>query len=349
MVSIPVVDLSRRTRRHAAAFTEVVERVTTSGHVLLGPELEGLEGELAVWSAHRHVIGVASGATAIQLALAALHIGPGDEVLVPAFTAVPTAAAVCAVGATPVFVDVDRATAAVDAAAWNAARTERTKAIIVVHLYGRPAEVPITDLPVIEDAAQAHGALVPSGRRSAAVAYSFYPTKNLGGIGDGGALATDDDEIAAMIRRLRVHGMTEQYVHVERSQNFRMSEIEAGWLRLGLTHLADDNTRRRSIATAYRAAAPHLDWHPDHARHVYHLCVFRAVDRSAVRDGLAALDVATAIHYPLALTEQPAYRTLTRQPCPEAEGWAAQCISLPCFPEMSDAEVEIVANALRTL
>ncbi len=349
MVSIPVVDLSRRTRRHAAAFAEVVERVTTSGHVLLGPELSGLEAELAAWSAHRHVIGVASGATAIQLTLAALHVGPGDEVLVPAFTAVPTAAAVCAVGATPVFVDVDRATAAVDPAVWDAARTERTKAIIVVHLYGRPAEVPVTDLPVIEDAAQAHGALDPSQRRSDAVAYSFYPTKNLGGIGDGGAVATDDEEIAGMIRRLRVHGMTEQYVHVERSQNFRMSEIEAGWLRICLGHLADDNDRRRAIAAAYRAAAPHLDWQADHARHVYHLCVFRAVDRPAIRDRLEALDVATAIHYPLALTEQPAYRTLTRQPCPEAEAWAAQCVSVPCFPEMNDAEVDVVANALRTL
>ena len=349
MVSIPVVDLSRRTRRHAAAFFEVVERVTTSGHVLLGPELAGLEAELAVWSAHRHIIGVASGATAIQLALAALHIGPNDEVLVPAFTAVPTAAAVCAVGATPVFVDVDRATAAVDPTAWDDARTERTKAIIVVHLYGRPADVPITDLPVIEDAAQAHGALDPAGRRSAAVAYSFYPTKNLGGIGDGGALATDNDEIAAMVRRLRVHGMTEQYVHVERSQNFRMSEIEAGWLRLGLTHLGVDNARRRSIAAAYRAAAPLLDWQADHVRHVYHLCVFRATDRPATRDRLAALDVSTAIHYPLALTGQPAYRALTRQSCPEAEGWAAQCISVPCFPEMNDVEVEIVAHALRTL
>ncbi len=349
MVSIPVVDLSRRTRRHAAAFSEVVERVTTSGHVLLGPELAGLEAELAVWSAHRHVIGVASGATAIQLALAALRIGPGDEVLVPAFTAVPTAAAVCAVGATPVFVDVDRATAAVDPIAWAAARTERTKAIIVVHLYGRPADIPVIDLPVIEDAAQAHGALDPAERRSAAVAYSFYPTKNLGGIGDGGALATDDDEIAAMIRRLRVHGMTEQYVHVERSQNFRMSEIEAGWLRLGLAHLSDDNDRRRAIARAYRTAAPHLGWHADHVRHVYHLCVFRAADRSSAREQLAALDVSTALHYPLALTEQPAYRALTRQPCPEAERWSSECVSVPCFPEMSDAEVEVVANALRTL
>ncbi len=349
MVSVPVVDLSRRTRRHAAAFAEVVERVTTTGHVLLGAELTALEAELAVWSGHGHVLGVASGATAIQLGLAALGVGPGDEVLVPAFTAVPTASAVCAVGATPVFVDVEPTTATVDPQAWSAARTDRTKAIIVVHLYGRPADVPVIDLPVIEDAAQAHGALDPAERRSVAVAYSFYPTKNLGGIGDGGALATDDDEMAATIRRLRVHGMTEQYVHVDRSQNFRMSELEAGWLRVGLPHLAADNDRRRAISAAYRHAAPQLTWQAGHPRHVHHLCVMRAPDRAATRDRLAALDVTTAIHYPLALTRQPAYRELTRLPCPEAEAWATECVSLPCFPEMTDNEVELVANALRTI
>ncbi len=349
MVSVPVIDLSRRTRRHAAAFGAVVERVTASGHVLLGPELEALEAELATWSGHRRVLGVASGATAIQLALAALDVGRGDEVLVPAFTAVPTAAAVCALGATPVFVDVDPATASVGAGAWEAARTERTKAIVVVHLYGRPAEVPVTDLPVIEDAAQAHGALDPLERTSRAVAYSFYPTKNLGGIGDGGAVATDDEDIAERVRRLRVHGMTEQYVHVERSQNFRMSELEAGWLRIGLPHLAADNARRRAISSTLRAASPALRWHADHPRHVHHLCVIRAADRAATRGLLGRQGIDTAIHYPLALTQQPAYRDLTRAACPEAEAWAAECVSLPCFPEMTDDEVTGVAKALARL
>lgn len=349
MVPVPVIDLSRRTRRFADRFGAVVERVTSSGHVLLGPELAGLEAELAAWSQHRDVVGVASGATALQLALAALGIGPGDEVLVPAFTAVPTAAAVCAVGATPVFVDVDPSTATVPAEAWEAERTAATKAVIVVHLYGRAADNPATDLPVIEDAAQAHGALDPARRTSVATAYSFYPTKNLGGIGDGGAIATDDPEIAAAVRRMRVHGMTEQYVHVDIAQNFRMSELEAGWLRLGLDCLGADNDRRRAITAAYRSAAPGLAWQADHERHVHHLSVFRSPHREQDRATLAAAGVGTAIHYPLALTHQPAYRHFTRRPCPGAEAWAAQCVSVPCFPEMTDGEVTRVAEALRSL
>ena len=189
---VPVVDLSRRAGRLADDYRVAVDRVLASGWFLLGPELEAFEAELAEWSGHRHAVGVSSGAAALQLALVAAGIGPGDEVLVPAFTAAPTASAVCAAGAVPIPVDVDPGTALVPADGWEAARTERTRAAIVVHLYGRPAEAPRTDLPVIEDAAQAHGALRP-GTGSVATAYSFYPTKNLGGVGDGGALVTDDD------------------------------------------------------------------------------------------------------------------------------------------------------------
>jgi dTDP-4-amino-4,6-dideoxygalactose transaminase len=345
---VPVVDLSRRTRSLAGPFQEVVTRVLASGHVLLGPELEALEAELVGWSGDRHAVATSSGATAIQLALAALGVGPGDEVLVPAFTAVPTASAVCAVGAIPVFVDVDPATATVPARAWDRARTARTKAVIVVHLYGRPADPPETDLPVIDDAAQAHGALRP-GRSSAATVYSFYPTKNLGGIGDGGAITTNDAALTQLVRRLRVHGMTEQYVHVERSQNFRMSELEAGWLRLGLPGLGAANERRRSITAAYREASPSLQWQAAHGEHVHHLAVFRAADREAARSQLAGRGVSTAVHYPLALTEQPAYRSLTRAPCPEAEAWASSCVTVPCFPELTDAEVEQVVEALGVL
>ncbi len=345
---VPVVDLSRRAAALAAPFHDVVARVLASGHVLLGPELEALEHELAAWCGDAHVVGVSSGAAALQLVLHALGVGPGDEVLVPAFTAVPTASAVCAVGATPVFVDVDARTATVAAPAWEAARTERTKAVIVVHLYGRPADRPATDLPIIDDAAQAHGALRP-GRGSTATAYSFYPTKNLGGIGDGGAVTTGDEALAASVRRLRVHGMAEQYVHVDRSQNFRLSELEAGWLRLSLPGLAGATERRRTIAAALRAAAPELRWQDDHVDHVHHLAVFRADDRSAARDRLAVRGVASAVHYPLALTQQPAYRELTRAACPEAEAWASSCITVPCFPELSDTEVALLLDALEAL
>jgi dTDP-4-amino-4,6-dideoxygalactose transaminase len=346
---VPVIDLSRRTRRFAEGYGPVVARVVNDGPVLLGPELAALESELATWSAHRHVVGVSSGATALELTLRAMGIGAGDEVLVPAFTAVPTASAVWSTGATPVFVDVDPGTAAVPADAWERARTPRTQAVIVVHLYGRPADNPATDLPVIEDAAQAHGALDPAERHSIATAYSFYPTKNLGGIGDGGAIATDDDELAASLRRRRVHGMTEMYVHTERAQNHRMSELEAGWLRLGLRELAADTARRREVVARYRQAAPELCWQADHSRHVHHLAVFRSGERDAVRARLAEAGVATAIHYPLALTQQPAWAEFTTAACPNAEAWAASCITVPCFAEITDIEVEHVCAALESL
>ncbi len=344
---VPVVDLSRRAGRYLDAFNAAATRVVTSGHLLLGPELEALEAELAAWAGTRHAVGVSSGAAAIQLGLAALGVGPGDEVIVPAFTAVPTASAVCALGAVPVPVDVDPLTAAIDHDAARRALTARTKAIVPVHLYGRPAPIPEVGVPVLEDAAQAHGAL--AGVTGVAAVYSFYPTKNVGGIGDGGVLVTDDDDIAAAVRRRRAHGMTAQYVHTEVSQNFRLSELEAAWLRLVLPDLAAGNERRRVIAAGYRAAAPGLAWQADHLRHVHHLCVLRSTDRDRVRAHLLECGVATAVHYPLALTQQPAYTGLARAACPEAEAWAATCISLPCFPELTDDEVAIVTTALEKL
>jgi dTDP-4-amino-4,6-dideoxygalactose transaminase len=351
---VPVVDLSRRGRRLAGPFASTVERIVSSGSILLGDETRSFEHEFGEWlepgppRPPLDVVTVASGASAIQLALAGLGVGPGDEVIVPAFTAVPTASAVCALGATPVPIDVDPNTACLDPAAVAPARTSRTKAAIVVHLYGFPAPLPETDLPIVEDAAQAHGAIVDHAR-SAATCYSFYPTKNLGGIGDGGAVVTADPALADRVRRLRVHGMTEQYVHEAVSQNFRMSEIEAAWLRLGLADLRDANRRRRSIAARYRAAAPALRWQSADAGHVYHLCVMRSHDRPTVRDALAAAGVGTAVHYPLSIPEQPAYRHLARTECGRSKEWAAECISLPCFPDMTDDEVDHVAEALAAL
>jgi dTDP-3-amino-2,3,6-trideoxy-4-keto-D-glucose/dTDP-3-amino-3,4,6-trideoxy-alpha-D-glucose/dTDP-2,6-dideoxy-D-kanosamine transaminase len=224
----------------------------------------------------------------------------------------------------------------------------------VVHLYGYVADLPLPhlhrpDLIVIEDAAQAAGSL-RGPRRSTAVAYSFYPTKNLGGIGDGGAVVSDDAALVERVRRLRVHGMTQQYVHESISQNFRMSELEAAWLRLGLPELTDDVAARRRIAAHYRAAAPQLRWQRAQADHSYHLCVFRTADRERVRARLADADVATAVHYPVALTRQPAYRhVFAGSCCPEAEAWAAECVTVPCFPEMTDAEIDRVASALAAL
>ena len=326
---------------------EVVRRVLASGRVLLGDELDALEHELAVALGVAHVVVVSSGASAIELALVACGVKADDEVIVPALTAVPTASAVCAAGAIPVPVDIDAATACLDLEAAQRAITERTSAIVPVHLYGRPVDVdPFVRLgvTVIEDAAQAQGAR--SGVAGRAAALSFYPTKNLGGIGDGGAVLTDDASLADDIRRRRQHGMVEQYVHEAISQNFRMSEIEAGWLRLQLADLDAATRRRRSIARTYRDAAPALEWQSDHDDHVYHLCVARVPDRDWFRSALAAAGVATAVHYPLSIGQQPAYRGFRRESTPVADDWAARCVSLPCFPEMTDAEVEHVAGAL---
>ena len=344
---VPVVDLTRRHSRHVPAFLDAVERVLSSGTMLMGAELEACEHDLALLLGHRHTVCVSSGASALQLALRALGVSTGDEVIVPAFTAVPTAAAVCALGATPVLVDVDPSTAAIDPERVADAITGRTRAIVPVHLYGRPVDVaPLAGLaiPVVEDAAQAHGAL--QSITGAAAVYSFYPTKHVGGIGDGGAVATDDESLAATVRRLRVHGMTEQYVHVDISQNFRMSEIEAAFVRLQLECLDTDNSRRRAISRHYRQAAPHLRWHADHPDHVFHLCVIRSTERDRVRAELDAAGISTAVHYPLAITQQPAYRSLATKPCPVAEAWAAEVITVPCAPELTDEEVETVASAL---
>ena len=334
--------------RHRHAFLESVSRVLDSGSLLLGAELETLERAFAQFAGGAECVGVASGAAALQLSLAALGIGPGDEVIVPAMTAVPTAAAVCAVGATPVFVDVDLATAAIDPACAASAHTSRTSAIIGVHLYGRPFDVAAlaeaVDVPIVEDCAQAHGAV--DGVTGAAATYSFYPTKNLGGVGDGGAVVTNDEEVARHIRRLRAHGAEAQYVHTGISQNFRMSELEAAWLNLTLPFLAADTDRRRAIAAAYRSAAPHLTWQADHQRHVHHLAVVRSADRDAFRAHLADGGVGSAIHYPLALTEQPAYTQFASAACPHAEAWSAGCVSVPMFAELTDAEVETVCAAL---
>lgn len=348
---VPVVDLARRGQRLADEFGATAARIAAGGAILLGHETAAFEHEFAEWCGASQAVAVASGAGALQLALRAMGVGPGDEVIVPALTAVPTAAAVCATGATPVFADVDPATAALDPGAAAAARSERTRAVIPVHLYGSPADVvaiseALPGVAVLEDAAQAHGA-VTDHHRSAAVAYSFYPTKNLGGIGDGGAVVTPDPELAERVRLLRTHGLTgADYLHTAVSQNFRLSELEAAWLRLALPGLEAGNARRAAIAAAYRTAAPDLRWHAAHDRHVYHLAVVRVAERDAFRAALADAGVATAVHYARALTQQPAYAPYVTAACPEAEAWAAECVSLPCFPELTDAEVERVGSAL---
>jgi dTDP-3-amino-3,4,6-trideoxy-alpha-D-glucose transaminase len=345
---VPVVDLSRRGERFVEIFTSAARRVTLSGRFLLGPELETFEHRWRDYTGAAESVAVSSGASALQLGLEAVGAAPGREVIVPGFTAVPTVSAVVATGARPVFVDVDPATACLDLDAASSAVSSRTAAVVVVHLYGYPSDVPSVSVPVIEDAAQAHGGLRDVGR-SSLTAYSFYPTKNLGGIGDGGAVVTNDTRLADYVRLCRVHGMSAKYVHDAIAQNHRMSELEAAWLTAALESLDADVSRRRAIGNAYRAAAPELRWQKSDGSHAYHLCVFRHDRREHCREVLAAAGVGSAVHYPLALTQQPAYRHLATSACPNSELWAAECISVPCFPEMTDSEVAVVCDALTAL
>ena len=309
---VPVVDLTRRLAAAQPDFQQAVARVLASGQVLLGPETDAFEAELAAWAGTRHAVAVASGASALQLALAAAGVTRGDEVIVPAFTAVPTASAVCALGAVPVPVDVDAATGTLDPASADR-RDHRPH-----HSDHAGAPVRTAGVDRLRVARRRDRGRRPGSRCGArappiaAVAYSFYPTKNLGGIGDGGAVCTDDDDLAAHVHRLRVHGMTEMYRHLDVSQNFRMSELEAAWLRLQLPRLAAGTARRRQIAAHYRAAAPQLDWQLDDPAHVYHLCVYKAGDRDADRAQLAAAGIGSAVHYPLSIPQQPAYAAFTR-------------------------------------
>ena len=343
---VPFVDLRRRLVAERHEINEAVDRVLSSGRLLLGAETEAFEAEFADFVGRRFVVVVSSGTEALRIALCAHGIGAGDEVILPAVTAVPTAAAVCAVGAIPVFADVDEHTALLSAESAAAALTPRTKAVVPVHLYGRPAATEAftrLGVPIIEDACQAHGAL-HGPAPSVAACYSFYPTKNLAGIGDGGAIVTDDPEVAKLARRLRSHGLTTDYVHTEIATNSRISEIEAAVLRIGLRDLERRNRRRQAISEQLRACAPALRWQTPHNRHVYHLCVGRVVDRDAFRDRLT---VDSAVHYPVPLTKQPAFAAYVRNMCPQAESWARECVSLPCYPEMTDGEVEEVCRALR--
>jgi dTDP-4-amino-4,6-dideoxygalactose transaminase len=341
-MTIPVRDLRRRLRRVRPELADALDRVTSSGRLLLGDELERFEAEWAAYVGRRHAVAVASGTDALALALRAVGVGAraDDEVIVPAFTAMATLAAVRAAGAIPVPVDVDPDAGALDLDAAAAALTPSTRAVVPVHLYGRPSALPALDVPVVEDAAQAQGALRgPSP--SVATAYSFYPTKNLGGIGDGGAVVTDDDEVAARVRILRNIGRDADGRYESVASGSRMSELEAAALRALLPLLDVDNERRRAIARRYRAAARELAWAADHPAHVYHLCVARERERLS-----GSLPFSVAMHYPRATTQEPAYAPYTRDPCPNAERWAATCVTVPCFPEMTDQEVETVAEAL---
>jgi dTDP-3-amino-3,4,6-trideoxy-alpha-D-glucose transaminase len=351
---IPFIDL--RPGEDAAAVRHAIDRVVASGWFVLGPEVERFETAFAAACGAPSAIGVASGTDAISLALRALDIGAGDEVIVPAMTAAYTGLAVIATGARPVIVDVERDTLTIDPAACAAAVTSRTRAILPVHLYGQPADMAAVrlvaerhSLAIVEDCCQAHLATengVPVGARSDAAAFSFYPTKNLGALGDGGAVITGSASLADRIRRLRNGGMSRRYYHAEAGVNSRLDELQAAVLAARLPRLVEWTARRRTLAAIYRRHLP--PWiAPVRERdpgHVYHLFAVRVPERDVLRSHLDAAGIETLIHYPFALTEQPAFSASGLRACPVAEAAARDVLSLPLYPRLTDEDAIRVAR-----
>lgn len=356
------LDLAGPHAELGGALEAAAARVVASGWYVLGPEVERFE---AAWAAHvgaRHAIGVGSGLDALALALAALGVGPGDEVIVPGHTFIATWLAVQRVGATPVPVDAAPGSFDMDLAGVEAAITDRTAALVPVHLYGAPADLDGMlalarrhGLAVVDDAAQAHGATHrdrPIGALCDATAWSFYPGKNLGALGDGGAITTDDDTLAARLRRLRNYGSEQKYVHVEPGWNTRLDELQAALLSVKLTHLAAWNDRRRALAARYDDALAGLSLvlppACPHGEPVHHLYVVQAGDRDALREDLAARGIETGVHYPIACHRQQAFASTTAAAAelPRSEALAAHVLSLPMGPHLRPGDVDRVCAAL---
>lgn len=362
-LDVPFANLARATAALRPALSGAAARVLDSGWYLLGSEGEAFEHEFAAAVGSPHAAGVANGTDAIELALRALDIGPGDEVVTQANTCVPTVAAIERAGATPVLCDVHDSTATIDPDSLAAACGPRTRAIVPVHLYGQVGDLGAVleiaaahDATVVEDCAQAH--LATWNGRCAGTwgrlgAFSFYPTKNLGALGDGGGVVTADAQLDERLRRLRTYGQSDRYHHVERGINSRLDELQAAILRAKLPHLRAWHERRNAIADRYARALADtpvrpLERLPDR-EHAFHLYVVRAPDRDALAAALAQRGVRTLIHYPRPIHRQEAYRELAGGPValPGAERLAGEILSLPMYPELSDAQVAHVANAAR--
>jgi dTDP-4-amino-4,6-dideoxygalactose transaminase len=360
------VDFHAHVAAHRRELDEAVARVLDSGWFILGPEGEAFERELATALGARDAVAVGNGTDALHLALRALGVGPGDEVVTTSISAAYTALAVLHAGARPVFVDVDPRTLNLDPERVEGALTPRTKAIVPVHLYGHPADTdPILSLArerglaVLEDACQAHGALYrgrPVGTlagEGGIGALSFYPTKNLGALGDGGAILLNDPGLAARLRQLRNGGQSDRYRHEVPGVNSRLDELQAALLRVGLRHLSAWTERRRALAAFYQrelegAGAEPLGEQP-YARSVFHLFVVRHPRRDALAAALRERGVGTLIHYPIPLHLQPAFAGLGGKPgdLPVAEKATSEILSLPLYPELRDEQARGVVEAVR--
>ncbi len=360
--NVPFVDLKAQYRVVGEAIRAELAEVMESCAFVLGPKVAAFEEAFAAYCGADHCVAVNSGTAALHVALLAAGVGPGDEVVTVSHTFIATTEAISQCGATPVFVDIDEATYTMDPALVEAAVTERTKAILPVHLYGQPFDVePIAavaarhGIPLIEDACQSHGAEY-RGRRCGslgrAAGFSFYPGKNLGAYGEGGAVTTDDAEIAARCRMLRDHGSPKKYVHDVVGYNYRMSGFQGAVLGVKLGHLDAWTDARRSHAARYNELLADADVvTPVEApgrKHVYHLYVVRCSDRDGLRAALDEAGIASGIHYPLPVHLQRAYADLgyAEGSLPVTERVASEIASLPMFPELTDEQMTAVAGVL---
>jgi dTDP-4-amino-4,6-dideoxygalactose transaminase len=363
---VPLIDLTRYDEALERDIAEAVAAVFASGRFVLGPANEAFEKSLAETLGVRHVLGVASGTDALLVSLMALGVGPGDEVVTSPFSFFASAGVVARLGATPVFVDIDPASFTLDPSLVERAITPGTKAIQPVHLYGQTADMgPILEIgrrrgiPVLEDACQAIGAAFdgkPAGTLGALGTFSFYPTKNLGAAGDAGAVATDDDALAALVKSLRVHGSTATYFHDRVGGNFRMDAVQAAVLSAKLPRLGGWTERRRAIAKRYdalfAAAAKGgrltLPIEAPGRRHVFHQYVVRVAERDAVKKRLAERGIGSSVFYPVPLHLQKCFVDLGGREgdFPEAEEAAKDVLALPMFAELTDGEIDRVAEAL---
>ena len=362
---VPFVDLAAAHAELRRPIEDALTRVAASGRYLLGSELEAFEEAFASYVGTRHCVGVGSGFDALVLTVQALGVGAGDEVIVPSNTYVGTLLAVRRAGATPVPVDPDPLTHNLDPLQAEAAVTPRTRLIVPVHLYGQPADMDAIlalaarhGLAVLEDAAQAHGARVQNRRVGGlgnAAAWSFYPSKNLGALGDGGAVTTDDEELAERIRILRNYGAAEKYRNVLHGVNSRLDEVQAAVLRIKLEHLDAWNARRRNVAARYleglEATTLALPFVPEWADPVWHLFVVRSRRRDALLEELSESGVEVGVHYPVAAHLQPVFTDLARdwRPLPVAEQLQHEVLSLPMGPHLGDAQVDHVIGRVRAL
>ena len=360
---VPFLDLHAQYETIRADIDAAVARVIRDSAFIQGPELKAFERDFSLWCGRQETVGVHAGSTALMFALTAAGVGPGDEVITVPNSFIATAEAVSHVGATPVFVDVDPKTLLMDAALLEQVVTERTRAVIPVHLFGTPVPMePICafaekhGLVVIEDAAQAHGAKwqgKPVGSFGQYACYSFYPGKNLGTFGEGGAVTTDDVERAAYLRKLRNHGSSEKYLHDMVGWNARMGGLQAAVLAAKLPHLDAWNASRRSHAAAYREALQSLPLTfvgvPSGAEPVHHIFAVRTPKRDELQRSLTERGIATGVHYPVPIHLQRAYAHLGKGPgsFPEAERAATEMLSLPMYAELTVAQRDEVTGAIR--